>query len=97
MPHTLERQSLADGPAISPLAGKPAPKELLVDVARLETRVLRSQARCKRAQPASCLWHERTPWVVAARCFQRSAHPGDYASDLRVPQRARDRRSFIYG
>jgi len=36
MPHTLEKQSGADGPAISPLAGKPAPKELLVDVARLE-------------------------------------------------------------
>ena len=36
MPHTLEKQSVADGPAISPLAGKPAPKELLVDVARLE-------------------------------------------------------------
>ncbi|MGA9644249.1 MAG: phosphoglucomutase (alpha-D-glucose-1,6-bisphosphate-dependent) [Terriglobales bacterium] len=36
MPHTLGKQSGADGPAISPLAGKPAPKELLVDVARLE-------------------------------------------------------------
>ncbi len=36
MPHTLEKQSLASGPAISPLAGKPAPRELLVDVARLE-------------------------------------------------------------
>src|SRR5215471_16078810 len=36
MPHTLEKLSLAEGPAISPLAGKPAPKELLIDVARLE-------------------------------------------------------------
>jgi phosphoglucomutase len=35
MPSTLETQSLA-GERISPLAGKPAPKELLVDVARLE-------------------------------------------------------------
>src|SRR5205085_3378439 len=36
MPDSLEKQSEADGPVISPLAGKPAPKRLLVDVARLE-------------------------------------------------------------
>src|SRR5579863_5269983 len=35
MPSTLEKQSLP-GENISPLAGKPAPKELLVDVARLQ-------------------------------------------------------------
>ncbi len=35
MPHTLETQPMA-GPALSPLAGKPAPKEMLIDVARLE-------------------------------------------------------------
>src|SRR5260370_5558139 len=33
MPHTLETQA---GPALSPLAGEPAPKEMLIDVARLE-------------------------------------------------------------
>ena len=36
MPHTLEKQSLAEGSAISPLAGKPAPKELLIDPVRLQ-------------------------------------------------------------
>src|SRR5271156_5846132 len=36
MPSPLETQSLTGEPNISPLAGKPAPKELLVDVARLE-------------------------------------------------------------
>ena len=36
MPSALETQSLPGEPKISPLAGKPAPKELLVDVARLE-------------------------------------------------------------
>jgi phosphoglucomutase len=36
MPHTLEKHSVTKGPALSPLAGKPAPKELLIDVARLE-------------------------------------------------------------
>src|SRR5271155_4702070 len=36
MPNTLEKQSVAAGPTISPLAGKPAPREMLIDVARLE-------------------------------------------------------------
>ncbi len=36
MPSTLEKQSTTGGPRISPLAGKPAPKEMLIDVARLE-------------------------------------------------------------
>ncbi len=37
MSHTLEKSAttMPDGPAISPLAGKPAPKEMLIDVARL--------------------------------------------------------------
>jgi phosphoglucomutase len=35
MPSSLETQSIT-GERISPLAGKPAPKEILVDVARLE-------------------------------------------------------------
>jgi phosphoglucomutase len=40
MPHTLETQAGETrpmaSPALSPLAGKPAPKEILIDVARLE-------------------------------------------------------------
>jgi phosphoglucomutase len=36
MPHTLDKHPVTGGPALSPLAGKPAPKELLIDVARLE-------------------------------------------------------------
>jgi phosphoglucomutase len=37
MPHTLETQPQATaGETVSPLAGKPAPKELLIDVARME-------------------------------------------------------------
>ena len=36
MPYTLEKDSATTEPALSPLAGKPAPKELLVDLARLE-------------------------------------------------------------
>jgi len=36
MPRALEKQSVAEGPAISPLAGKPAPNELLIDPERLQ-------------------------------------------------------------
>jgi phosphoglucomutase len=36
MPNTLEKNPVTTGPAPSPLAGKPAPKELLIDLARLE-------------------------------------------------------------
>ena len=36
MPGSLETQSLTSEPNISPLAGKPAPKDLLVDVTRLQ-------------------------------------------------------------
>jgi phosphoglucomutase len=40
MRHTLEKHSVTKGPALSPLAGKPAPRELLIDVARLEREYL---------------------------------------------------------
>src|SRR5207245_10653737 len=36
MPHTLEAQPTTGEPSVSPLAGKPAPKEMLIDVARSE-------------------------------------------------------------
>jgi phosphoglucomutase len=35
MPNTLEKKSVENGPVLSPLAGKPAPKEMLIDVAHL--------------------------------------------------------------
>ena len=42
MPNSVVAQSKASGAGetISPLAGKPAPKEMLIDVERLETGVL---------------------------------------------------------
>ncbi len=40
MPHTLEKHTATKGPALSPLAGKPAPKGLLIDVDRLEREYL---------------------------------------------------------
>jgi phosphoglucomutase len=46
MPSTLETRSIAaepNQPKVSPLAGKPAPKEMLVDVARLEKEYFERQ------------------------------------------------------
>jgi phosphoglucomutase len=46
MPHTLETQPTVKasiGPALSPLAGKPAPREMLIDVARLEKQYFERQ------------------------------------------------------
>lgn len=36
MPSTVEKSLTSNNPNLSPLAGKPAPKEMLIDVARLE-------------------------------------------------------------
>ena len=47
--------------ALSPLAGKPAPKELLIDLARLERDYLRAPARSRRSRPAGQLRHQRPP------------------------------------
>ena len=70
---------------ISPLAGKPAPKQLLVDVALLEREVLRGAgSTCE--TPAS--WSASAPADTGAHhcaALHRSAHPGDHPSDLRLP------------
>ena len=76
-------------PKVSPLAGKPAPKDLLVDLAQLETRLLRAPPRRRRSQATRQLRHQRPSRHVAARHVHRSAHPRHHAGDLRVPQARR--------
>ena len=71
--------------ALSPLAGKPAPKEMLVDLNRLERGVLRRSAGPSGPDAARELRHQRAPWLIAARLVHRSAYPGDHAGDLRLP------------
>ena len=70
MPHTLETQPetrLEQAP-VSPLAGKPAPKEMLIDVARMEKEYFErkpdvgdtqstGQLRDQRAPRISSPWH----------------------------------------
>ena len=51
---------------ISPLAGKPAPKAMLVDLGPARARVLRAQARRRRPDSARQLRHQRPPRLVAA-------------------------------
>jgi len=76
--------------ALSPLAGKPAPKEMLIDPARLDGNTTpASPTQPSRQQITS---HERTPGLCAHGVVQRSAHPGHHAGDLRLPARARHHR-----
>ena len=68
MPHTLETQST--GPALSPLAGKPAPKEMLIDVARLEREYFERKPDLNDPNQTRQLRNQRTPRVPSSRCFQ---------------------------
>ena len=79
--------------ALSPLAGKPAPKAMLVDLAAAGTGLFRAPAGSGRSRPAGQLRHQRAPRHIAARHVQRGAHPGDHAGDLRLSARAGDRRA----
>ena len=42
-------------PAISPLAGKPAPKELLIDAARLQKEYFEREPDVSGSQPTRCV------------------------------------------
>ena len=73
--------------ALSPLAGKPAPKELLVDVARsmraFDSRVPDLDDPAQRVS----LRHQRSSRLVAHGGVHTGAHPRDHAGDLRLPAR----------
>ena len=74
--------------AMSPLAGKPAPKELLVDVAALvrafDSRVPDLDDPAQRVTFGTS-GHRGSS---LAGSFTRGAHPRDHAGDLRLPERA---------
>ena len=83
--------------ALSPLAGKPAPKEMLVDLARLEREYF--ERRPDPDDPAQLVsfgtsGHRGTS---AARLVHRGAHPGDHAGHLRLPASAGDHRPALHG
>ena len=75
---------------LSPMAGKPATKEMLVDVAKSRARILRAQTGCERSEPDGQLRHQRASRHAADGHVHGSAHSGDHAGDLRLPARARE-------
>jgi len=96
MPSTLDTHSLTGEPNLSPLAGKPAPKEMLVNVASLERDYFERRPDVQdpnqlvifgtsghRGSPMHGTFTKRTSWLL----------PGD----LRLPARAGNRRSALHG
>ena len=66
MPSTLEKRSATGQPkpgTISPLAGKPAPKEMLIDVLAWSGNILRAVPMCRIATS----WSASAPAGTAAR------------------------------
>ena len=82
---------------ISPLAGKPAPKSLLIDLAGLERDYY--ERRPDLADPAQLVsfgtsGHRGSP---LRRLVHRGAHPGHHPGHLRVPARPGHRRPAVHG
>ena len=67
--------------AISPLAGKPAPKEMLVDLTRLEREYY--QRRPDVGNPNQLVsFGTSAPWFPTAGHLFRGPHPGHYSGYL---------------
>lgn len=84
MPSTVEKSLTSNNPNLSPLAGKPAPKEMLIDVARLERDYFERKPDLEDANqlvslaPAdTAVRHSTAPLRKPAYC--------DHTSDLRLP------------
>ena len=83
--------------SVSPLAGKPAPKELLVDVARLEREYF--DRRPDLQDPNQLVsfgtsGHRGSPFQGT---FTEGPHPRYHTGNLRLPAIARNGRSALYG
>ena len=78
---------------VSPLAGKPAPPSMLVDVPRLVTAYYDEPPDPDRAAPARRLRHLRPSRLAAGRSLQRGPHPRHQPGDLPLPRGAGDRRA----
>ena len=81
---------------ISPLAGKPAPEDLLVDMdALVKAYYADHPDPADPAQRVSFGTSGHRGSALHAR-LQRGPHPRDHPGDLRVPQRAGDQRSALH-
>ncbi len=86
----------AVGASLNPLAGKPAPRNLLVDVPRLITAYYSERPDVSVVSQKVAFRHVRG--IAAARSrasFNGSARAGDHAGDLRLPQAAGHHRATI--
>ena len=98
MPGALEhslRQRLAKH--VSPLAGKPAPKEMLIDLARLEREYFERQPDVADPNQMVSFGTSGHRGISAPRHLQRSAHSRHHAGDLRLPREPRHRRPALHG
>ncbi len=73
---------------ISPLAGKPAPKNLLVDVARLEREYYERRPDLDDPTQMVSFGTSGHRGSSLRGSFHRSAHPRHHPGHLRVPSRA---------
>ena len=79
----------------SPLAGKPAPPDLLIDADRLVAAYYDLPPRSREPAARGGVRDQRPPRRARGRRLQRGAHPGDHAGDLRAPRARRDHRAAV--
>jgi len=80
-----------------PLAGKPAPREVLVDVEKLLRLYFDERPDPSDPAAAGRLRNQRPSGLLAEARLQRGAHPGRDAVGLRIPQGARHDRTALLG
>ena len=77
------------------LAGKPAPRSILVDVPRLLEAYARDKPDMSVAAQRVAFGTSGHRGSALQTQLQRGAHPRDHAGDLRVPREARHRRPAV--
>ena len=83
--------------ATSPLAGKPAPPEMLVDLGRLEREYYARRPDLDDPDQLVSFGTSGHRGSSAARLVHRGAHPRHHPGDLRLPARPGHRRPALHG
>jgi starch phosphorylase len=81
---------------ISPLAGKPVDRSILIDVANLVAAYYNRTARSGGACAARGVWDLRASRLLYRRLVQRGAHSCNNPGDLSLPQTAKYRPSALH-
>ena len=82
---------------LSPMAGKPATKDMLVDVANLEREYYERKPDVSDPNQMVSFGTSGHRGHAAEGDVHRGAHPGDHAGDLRLPARAGRGWSTVHG